>query len=865
MQPASFGTPSGRPQGRAPGTISSLSTSSTPTGDPSHPLSSQLQTQPPSSASPQARQPHLDSPTRGDDAPSAIAIPRTRPNHGAAAPLSSTPIYHQFATAHANPSVSGASTAFSRPNGARTATHGPASSVLKTHARKHAATQGMFEPTLPSTSTSSLSLMGINGGGGAGGSSTPSHQTTAGLTASQIAAQAAVASHSNALHFRQRSSTVPFPGETETSRRGSGSKVPINPPMLSLTEASTPRESGFPSLGGGAHQERQPAAASHSPAATAAANVVFPRSGQNSPTQRETPVSPQPPAPSALASSAAAATEKLLSKSEKAKAKLFSRPGKIGTKGDVKDKPLPSPGKIGNALSALQRNNFSANSLADPNGPQLYSLSNSSSATIRPLEPNVEEKGKEKEKKHHFLSRQKQKLKEDYHLPLSSAASNSRPTDPNAPSSLYNFSVPPSPSPHSSSFAKSKKDKKHGDRSEHRNDGDASMGADWPGSSSLPALSPFPSNLSDVIDLGKSAPSNMSMEDAWPYLKAKLLVIFQGEDLRLPIEDINRVVQSHIQWCVHKRSPNAMLDDLRDLLAMGFSTMDRTLRKTPEDRFMPTLVELWLFTFTSILPYMQAAFLPLDLEVAGCGTIMTADHAREFWGGVATSSAGPNDKSVPVMPAATILDVRRLVLTAYRDIVILPRYDSLKTIFSRLSLEFLPSAFSNMALASPPESGLSTSPSESFSAMARPGTAMSLDPSVGSCASTSTTLLSESSVGSRSRAVSNVSLGSRGSDGLHRPFTPSGVQILSSVREQNVEDSKQVTDMVGRMLQCMSVLSSLGGVGGDANDDGNRRMVELCKMLKLNWLGRGRTGRNRMGIVGGRVRRDEVREEVRVT
>jgi hypothetical protein len=119
-------------------------------------------------------------------------------------------------------------------------------------------------------------------------------------------------------------------------------------------------------------------------------------------------------------------------------------------------------------------------------------------------------------------------------------------------------------------------------------------------------------------------------------------------------------------------------------------------------------------------------------------------------------------------------------------------------------------------------------------------------------------------VGGRSRAISNVSFGSHASEGGLRPFTPSGVQVLGSVREQNVEDSKQVTEMVGRMLQCMSVLASLGGFGG-ADDEGNRKVVELCKMLKLNWLGRGRTGRNRMGIVGGRVKREGPREEVRAS
>ena len=147
---------------------------------------------------------------------------------------------------------------------------------------------------------------------------------------------------------------------------------------------------------------------------------------------------------------------------------------------------------------------------------------------------------------------------------------------------------------------------------------------------------------------------------------------------------------------------------------------------------------------------------------------------------------------------------------------------------------------------------------------------MSLDPSVASYNSTSSTLLGDGSAGGRSRAISNVSFGSHGSDSVLRPFTPGGgsssvQQVLGSVREQNVEDSKQVTDMVGRMLQCMSVLSSLGGGGGAGEEGNNARMEELCKMLKLNWLGRGRTGGNRRGMVGGRVKRDEIREEVRVS
>lgn len=787
----------------------------------------------------------------------AIAVTKTRQREGSPA----TPIYNQFANA------SGASLHqnFSRPAAApRTVTPAVTSPLLKSHSRKHSATQGLFDSSLPSTNTSNLSHVSMNPPGYAAAAAAAAAASSASLSASQMAAKAAVMSHQNTSHVRQRSQTVPFPGDAnDGSRRGSGSKAPMSPPMLSLTEASAPRDTGFGNPG-----PYDRVGGTHASAATAAANVVFPRSGHNSP--REKSVSPQfppvPPIPPTL-------PEKLSMKAEKSKVKLFSRPGKISTsRGDTKDKPLPSPGKIGNALSALQRGNFSTTSLVDPPSQSMYSLNNSSSATIRPIDTFSEDKGKEKEKKHHFLSRQKQKLKDEYHLPLSSVASNSKPTDPSAPSSLYNFNVPASPGPGSSSFIKAKKDKKLAERSESRLDSESTFNlCEYVGLGSLPSLSQQ-TTLYDPVDPGRLGLQNhVSLDDAWPYLKAKLLVIFEGEDLRLPVEDFNRVVQMHIQYCIQKRSPNIMVEDLRDLLATGFSSLDRTLRLTPEDRFLPTLVELWLFTFTSILPYMQSVFLPLDLEVSGHGIIMTPEQARDFWGGIAPGPSSA-ERPAPVAAAASALDVRRLVLTAYRDIVILPRYDTLKNMFSRLSLEFLPSSFANMALASPPpppEANLSASPSESFSSVARPGTAMSLDPSVGSYNSTSTTLLGDGSERGRSRAVSNVSFGSHGSDSgaavAVRPFTPSGVQVLSSVREQNVEDSKQVTDMVGRMLQCMSVLSSQGGAAGAATgDEGSRKMVELCKMLKLNWLGRGRTGRNRRGIVGGRVRRDEVREEVRV-
>lgn len=771
-----------------------------------------------------------------------------------------------------------------------------ASDLSRAHTRKHSQSQGFFEPSLPTASFLPSNLGSGGGGGfgsGSGGGSGTSMAPNPNLTASQMAAQAAM--HNQSQHMRQRSQTLPLDHSPNGSRRPS--RGPVSPPLLSLTEASGERaQSGF----GGAVQGqgqvyRNGLLGESRTAAAAAANVAFPRSPQISPSlppsefvqqQRE----PEKP-----------------SKSEKpSKVKLFSRPSKISTK-EPKEKPMSSPNKFSQSMATLQRSNVSTASLAEStlsSSSSIYSMANSSSATIRPIDV-AELKDKEKEKKHNFLSRQKHKLsnKDDHHLPLSSAASNSRPVDPNAPSSLYNFNLPPSPGPNTTSFAKSMSglDLRHGGRalrekkkeekaaagteSSLRNDESIHQGtSEWPGPSSLgsagasylgsygPPSTGYASSIygNDVhADLAKYGLNNMTPDDAWPFLKAKLLIIFEGEDLRLPVEDFNRLVSLHLQRCIQKRAPNLIIEDARDLLSSGFSSLDYTLRRTPDERLIPHLVEMWLFTFTSILPYMQAVFLPLDLEFAGNGSLMSPAVARDFWG--ALPSSAPNGQRSNV-PASQLLDVRRIVLTTYRDVVILPRFETLKQIFSRLSLE---SINTNLNLDT-----LSSSPSDG----GRPGTAMSLDPSTASYSSQSTTLLGniESTPGSgaRSRAISNVSFGSD-----QRPFTPSAAlpsMLASSYggtaathrhalaqREVNAQESSQVTETVGRMLQCMSVLSSVGYMDAPSDnravtDEGTgdlgavqspqKKMEELCTALKLNWLGRGRTGRNRRGLVGGRVR-----------
>ena len=650
-----------------------------------------------------------------------------------------------------------------------------------------------------------------------------------GLTASQIAAQAAMQhqAQTSQQHSRQRSITLPSPHNSPPNT-GIGRRKP--PPIQTASSDNARKPTGPQTPG---RQAYNGAVGGHAAAATTAANAAFPRSAQISPN---------------FPNDVPEKEHKL--RTEKSKLKLFSKPKVAGSKDPEKDRPLPSPNKVPASSSSGLKNmvNPSVTSFADSiasSASSIYTTNNASTSTLVPTDRQAANE-KEKVHKHHFLSRQKNKLKDkiadDHALPLSSASSNSRPLDPTAPSSLYNFAPAPS-SPATSSF--SGLDLRHGgralrekkkeekslpyappfapkkadiDRVDWATGGALSGGAGYAssiyGGPSSSHAADLPTNPAALQGFGLN---NMRPEDVWDFLKAKLLVVFEGEEVRIPVEDLNRLVIIHIQRCIQKRIPTIIMDDFHDLLHTGFASLDHTLYNLPDRSFVPHLVNLWLFVFGTLLPYMQAVFLPLDLEFKGHGSLMTPSEAAEFWGANpdSTDHAFGNE-----------FDIRRIVLISYRDNVVLTHYEILKNTFSRLSLDSI---------------NVGVSPvHESFNSVAgdRPGTAASMDPGVSSFNSQGSTLLGD---GGRSRATSNLSAPELPSFG-----SPPGRNLRP---HQGPPDSSQVTETVGRMLQCVSVLASV-----QSGDDAQAKMEDLAKLLKLNWLGRGRTGRNRKGFVGGKVR-----------
>ncbi|KAK3112916.1 hypothetical protein LTR53_010310 [Teratosphaeriaceae sp. CCFEE 6253] len=717
------------------------------------------------------------------------------------------------------------------------------------HRRQHS--QGYFEPSLPNS----------------------------GLSASQIAAQAAMLHVSPpAVNERKRS----HPGLAPINTAGDGSRRPsaTSSPQIS-SAGGLPYSNG--SLGG-----------RHLAAATAA-NVAFPngRSPLPSPSLQPPPAGPMSRPP----------PEKE-PKSKSSKMKLFSKPKNISLSKEKEGRvapPIPSPGKgtIGSSLLRSGFANASTTSLLDPassSASSIYSSANASSSTLVPTSSE-----KEKEKRHHFLSRPKHKGKDEpSQLPLSSAHSNSQATNPDKPQPLYSF-TPDSPGLNSFSKSMSGFDLRHGGRAllqKKKEEKAAAAAAKHdlaPAMSNMPPATPAEQHLGpsqydttlgppsgppgSVFSFAGDATPSVSQQafssigaqmglpgigpdDAWPLLKARLLNLFSGEDLRTPIEDFNMLVNVHIRRCIQRKSPIMLIEDVRELLQTGFTSLSQTLRGVSDDRLVAKLVEIWMAVLGSIVPFLQAVFLPLDLEFKGKGVIMTVREAQEFWGAMPESLKSDERPSsagglVRLPTLGEELDIRRITLISFRDTVILPRHESLMMTFSRLSLGGINTATSP----DPSAEGRRHARNDPATIGAdRPGTAGSLSPHMSSFNSQGSTLLDAASsssggafsLASRSRATSNTSAGSFGTSMPHFGSPLGGAPgSFSATAPPPVSpppvftDPAKVTETVARMLQCLCVLGSC-----QTGDVGQGVVDRLTGALKYNWLGRGRTGRDRRGFVG---------------
>lgn len=156
-------------------------------------------------------------------------------------------------------------------------------------------------------------------------------------------------------------------------------------------------------------------------------------------------------------------------------------------------------------------------------------------------------------------------------------------------------------------------------------------------------------------------------DESWALLRSRVLPLFQGEGLRVPVEDLNDLVTMHLNFKIQQQNIQAhdIIQEFKDLTKLGMQKLNNSLQKASNDsKLILRLVELWQFFFSQVLPYWEAVFLPLQLEFEGSGHTLSPQMARDYW---ATLHENPE-----------LLSTRRMTLLGFRDWVIIPHIDKLQ-------------------------------------------------------------------------------------------------------------------------------------------------------------------------------------------
>ncbi|KAJ3768847.1 HbrB-like-domain-containing protein [Lentinula raphanica] len=202
-----------------------------------------------------------------------------------------------------------------------------------------------------------------------------------------------------------------------------------------------------------------------------------------------------------------------------------------------------------------------------------------------------------------------------------------------------------------------------------------------PSSSSSPL--PNPSISSQVSSSSSSSSSN----DPWGVLHVNLLPLFNGEPLRVPIEDLNLLVRRHISSVVSAAPSKALStleNDTSELLSSGMVTLNAKLSGTEDDKLISRVVELWGFFWDQVLTYVEGVLLPLQtdplLSSLYRGTKRPSSPSRT------TSSSKQSKPSMSISSSlgmsSSYIDVRTVALCSFRDKIILPLFTRL---YARLS------------------------------------------------------------------------------------------------------------------------------------------------------------------------------------
>lgn len=191
--------------------------------------------------------------------------------------------------------------------------------------------------------------------------------------------------------------------------------------------------------------------------------------------------------------------------------------------------------------------------------------------------------------------------------------------------------------------------------------------------------------------------------DPWHMLHFHVLPLFNGEILRLPIEDLNELVRKHISNIIARapaRAVTTLEHDVESLLARGMVTLNVRVAEVDDTKLIHRLVDTWLLFWHRVLPYVEGVclffsffcikkehylifecqiFLPFKTEKPMQSLTKTPKLNRPS----SPTMQGLSEETTPITPYPSShlhphsIDVRTLSLCSFRDSIVQPIYSRL--------------------------------------------------------------------------------------------------------------------------------------------------------------------------------------------
>ena len=218
------------------------------------------------------------------------------------------------------------------------------------------------------------------------------------------------------------------------------------------------------------------------------------------------------------------------------------------------------------------------------------------------------------------------------------------------------------------------------------------------GGGTLHNVSTFAQNLFGYAPTPTPEDAGVRGDALWNSVCIRILSVFNGE-LDGSVEEVNETLVKYIVL-LFERDPTGALgaleDGLRRVVDIGLVSITVRLQGFEGNEFLWRLVDLWSFYFGTVVPYVHAYVHPIQttaLHLARVNTpvtpVVTPTHRHnDSSGSDSDSEEGhykvPLPRLRPVYQMPSQIDVRTLLLEAFRDHVVLPIHEWLRIAVRRM-------------------------------------------------------------------------------------------------------------------------------------------------------------------------------------